>query len=33
VLTLAFTKHQVAFGAIYAQGKKEKGIEVDLQEF
>jgi hypothetical protein len=28
----AFTKHQVAFGAIYAQ-VKEEGVEADLQEF
>ena len=29
-----FYKHQVAFGAIYAQvKKKENGVEADLQEF
>jgi hypothetical protein len=31
---LLSTKHQVAFGAIYAQvKKKENGVEADLQEF
>jgi hypothetical protein len=32
-ITLAFTKHQVAFGAIYAQVKKENGVDADLREF